>query len=178
MADRGVAGQGEGWKARAWRTGWLAFWLWAGWRMVERSRPTMAVLAVALLVAGWRAEGAAAEAEGDVEEPEEQPAAPVEEQRAYVLGVIRGLIGDRTGVHVTDIRDALVDRGSIPAGLRTSTVRLSLERLGIPVRDQLNLGRTNRPGVHAADLAAAGGGEAVPTPPHLVLIRDTGSSAA
>lgn len=178
---------GEGWRACCGRTVWLGFCGWASWQIVDHQHATAALAAAGWLRAAWRS-AAVAEAEledgedqelEEPEEPEEQaPAAPLDEQRTYLLGVVRGLIGDSNGVHLTELRDALVQRGNIPAGLRTAAVRLTVERLGIPVRDQLKIGRANRPGIHRDDLPPLTGGEDAATPPHLALVENAGSSAA
>ncbi len=172
------------WENREWRStygrlGWLGFCGWAWWRMVSAFPSLMALSVAVFLVAAFRASVRAVEKgvglpdadaaeDGQVQdggEDEEPPRATPAEVRAWLLPIIRARIGDGRGVHLDDLLAELVARGVIPAGRRVTELRAELERYGIPVRDQLKIGRVNRMGVHVEDLAAVGGGEAAATPP-------------
>jgi hypothetical protein len=164
--------EGKGWWILG-RSGWLAFCSWSSWQMVQHSRPTMAMLTGWLLAAGWRAGGAAAPSAEAAPEPDGEdddakkiePVATPEQVRAYVLPIIYAKMGDRKAVHLDTLRDALIDRGIVPAGHRITTLRQELEQVGIPVRDQVHRDRVTRAGINRDDLAAAGLTPSAPSPP-------------
>ncbi|MCX5229690.1 hypothetical protein [Streptomyces sp. NBC_00233] len=115
---------------------WL-MWLLTGW----------------WLRAAWKATPTPAQ-----EEPEGTEEAPTTTAPEAVydatLAWVRDQVGDRNGVHLSDLlthahaHDLLTDL-DLPA------FRATLERWGIPVRQQLKVGGKNRPGVHRDDLPSA-----------------------
>lgn len=167
-------GAGETWQARLARVLWAAFVVWAGWRMVQHSRPVMAPLALWWTIAAYRAAADTVPEEEPEEEPAPRPKASPEEARAYLLPLIRARIADGRGVHLDTLLADLIDRQVLPAGYRVTALRRDLEDVGIPIREQLKVGRSNRMGVHRDDL----GGVDATTPPAPAPAVHTGRTAA
>jgi hypothetical protein len=173
-------GKGDSWRAVGLRWAWVAACCAASVRMWQHAIGARVLIVTALAVASWRSGGAApaAEADDDQEPEQETPEASPEQVRAYLLGLVQDLIGNRNGVHLEQLLAELVRRGTVPASYRITELRRDLIAAGIPVREQLKINGANRLGIHRDDLAAVGGGEAATTPPRLTLAEGSGRPAA
>ncbi|TQF04775.1 hypothetical protein E6W39_24290 [Kitasatospora acidiphila] len=107
-------------------------------------------------VAAWRAQPGPALEEQPADVPPE-PAEPVHtDTEIYTSAVehLRELIGDRNGVHLTEVLADWQSRGwvgQVPA----AELGRQLQRRGIPVRASLKVSGAVGPGVHRDDLPAA-----------------------
>ena len=157
------------------RIGALGFLAWGTWRLTGAYPRFTAVLIAAWLVAAYRAAGerpVEIEPGGDEDDgeagsdgpPQTPRKASPDEIRAWMLPRIRGLIGTENGVFLEDLLADLIADGHLPAGYRPTKLRGELEAAGIPVRDQVHIGRANRVGVHRADIPDAGLADATPPP--------------
>lgn len=87
----------------------------------------------------------------DEDEWDDEPAPTPEDIHAATLNWIRQAIGNRNGIHLSDLLANAHHHGLLTT-LDTVAFRDRLEHLGIPVRQQLKVGGRNRPGIHRDDL--------------------------
>ncbi|MGW0545366.1 hypothetical protein ACWD0D_34485 [Streptomyces griseoincarnatus] len=89
----------------------------------------------------------------DEETPEEDASAPqaTEAQREQLLTLVRDLIGDRPGVHLSTLLDHLQKHGQ-GEGWTIALLRTRLPLLGVPVRKSVKVARRVAYGVHRDDL--------------------------
>ncbi|MFD4968938.1 hypothetical protein [Streptomyces sp. NPDC058424] len=144
---------GASWKAFSARAGTAAFLGWWGWSWAaEAGVPLTPVL--------WTAAGVGlvtAYALGS--EPAKRPVTRRERARQHaairdLLGAIHHMLHDRPGLHLADLADQITARSKAhgrPVGCTVASLRRLLEPLGVPIRDQLAVDGTNRPGIHAGD---------------------------
>ncbi|MFD5041977.1 hypothetical protein ACFWNI_33545 [Streptomyces sp. NPDC058377] len=126
------------------RTIVLAAALYLGWRVI-RHWPALLWAVVPLWI--WAAVRAI---------PDEAPdAAEVStEQRERLHALIRDLIGDRPGVHLSTLLDHLQKHGQ-GEGWDIALLRTRLPLLGVPVRRSVKVARKVAYGVHRDDLPQA-----------------------
>lgn len=84
-------------------------------------------------------------------EPAEHPKSDPQEVYAATLEWIRGQIGERNGIHLSQLLAHAHTHG-LHTDLDVPAFRAVLEQWGFPVRQQLKVGRRNRPGIHRDDL--------------------------
>ncbi len=85
---------------------------------------------------------------------EEAPVAPsTEAQREQLHTLVRDLIGDRPGVHLSALLDHLQQHGQ-GEGWTVSDLKARLPRLGVPVRRSVKVDKKVAHGVHRDDLPA------------------------
>lgn len=124
------------------------WWIWRAWRAGRDTVPDPGEVTVERL------------AETPHSTPEEPPG-------TRMCALLRDLIGDRNGIHLSAVLDHLQERGHVP-GWEVSDLSARLAALGIPVRPSLKVGRRVRRGVHrdaldAPSPAETPGGSATPT---------------
>ncbi|MFJ8883625.1 hypothetical protein ACIRJR_09445 [Streptomyces sp. NPDC102402] len=126
------------------RTAVLAAGLYVGWRVI-RHWPALLWALVPLWI--WAAVRAI---------PDEAPdAAEVStEQREQLHALIRDLVGDRPGVHLSTLLDHLQKHGQ-GEGWTVAILRTRLPLLGVPVRRSVKVARRVAYGVHRDDLPQA-----------------------
>lgn len=133
------------------RTAVLAAGLYIGWRII-RQWPALLWAAVPLWI--WAAVRAI---------PDEGPA-PAEisaAQREQLHALIRDLIGDRPGVHLSTLLEHLQKHGQ-GEGWDITLLRTRLPLLGVPVRRSVKVAKKVAYGVHREDLPQASPAEAAP----------------
>lgn len=126
------------------RTAVLAAGLYVGWRVI-RHWPVLLWAAVPLWI--WAAVRAI---------PDEGPA-PADvtaEQREQLHALIRDLIGDHPGVHLSTLLEHLQKHGQ-GEGWTVALLRTRLPLLGVPVRRSVKVARRVAYGVHRDDLPQA-----------------------
>ncbi|MYR93084.1 MULTISPECIES: hypothetical protein [unclassified Streptomyces] len=89
----------------------------------------------------------------DEEAPEKHPQAPeaTADQREQLLTLVRALIGDHPGVHLSTLLDHLRQHGQ-GEGWTIALLRTRLPLLGVPVRKSVKVARRVAYGVHRDDL--------------------------
>ncbi|TRV81741.1 hypothetical protein FKN01_00015 [Streptomyces sp. 130] len=85
--------------------------------------------------------------------PTDAPAADTAAQREQLHALVRDLIGDRPGVHLSTLLDHLQKHGQ-GEGWTVSDLKARLPRLGVPVRRSVKVGKKVATGVHRDDLPA------------------------
>lgn len=82
-----------------------------------------------------------------------EPSTPTDPQVVYeaTLEWVWDQIGEKNGVHLADLLAHAHTHG-MHTTLDVPTFRAALERHGFPIRQQLKVGRRNRPGIHRDDL--------------------------
>ena len=84
-------------------------------------------------------------------EPDEAPATNSQDVYEATLEWIREQTGDANGIHVSRLLAHAQTHG-LHTDLDVPAFRAVLESWGFPVRQQLKVGRRNRPGIHRDDL--------------------------
>ncbi|MGW1182978.1 hypothetical protein ACWD7Y_05240 [Streptomyces drozdowiczii] len=82
---------------------------------------------------------------------EQRSAADAAAQREQLHALVRDLIGDRPGVHLSTLLDHLQKHGQ-GEGWTVSDLKARLPRLGVPVRRSVKVGKKVATGVHRGDL--------------------------
>ncbi|WP_329592145.1 hypothetical protein OG195_27335 [Streptomyces sp. NBC_01362] len=85
------------------------------------------------------------------EEEDSDPTQSTEAQREQLHALVRNLIGDRPGVHLSTLLGHLQKHGQ-GEGWEVADLRARLPRLGIPVRRSVKVARRVAYGVHRDDL--------------------------
>ncbi len=102
------------------------------------------------LTAWWTAPPAEPQLEPEAE-AEDPPMTSPQEVYTATLEWIRGQIGTSNGVHLSRLL-AHAQAHGMHTDLDLTAFRTALEQCGFPVRQQLKVGRRNRPGIHRDDL--------------------------
>ncbi|MFB7461273.1 hypothetical protein [Streptomyces sp. NPDC056188] len=152
--------RGASWKASGGRAGAAAFVGWWGWSWAAEAgvplRPVLWATAGAGLVVAYAAGSEPAKRPVTRREKARQRAA-VRAQHAAVwafLSAVHRMLHDQPGLHLADLADQITARSKAhgrPVTHTVASLRQLLEPLGVPIRDQLTIGDTNRPGIHAGD---------------------------
>ncbi|MGQ5640892.1 MULTISPECIES: hypothetical protein [unclassified Streptomyces] len=140
-------------KAFATRAGTVGFLVWWGWTWAAQSGVSHRPLLLAA------AGGSVLVAYAVGKEPAERPLTRREKarQRAAardLLWAIDRMLQGAHGLHLADLADQITARSTAlgtPVKATVAGLRALLEPLGVPIRDQLALDGSNRPGIHAGD---------------------------
>ena len=115
-----------------------------------RAMPWLMWLLTALWMrAAWRATAPVEDTDEEPLDEEEQP--PAEDPAEAAVALLREVLGDRPGVHLSEVLAHLQKHGQ-GEGWKVADLRLRLEALGIPVEPKLKLSGVPTRGVRAADL--------------------------
>jgi hypothetical protein len=128
--------------------------VWLGWVVVTSGWPVIALGAGWWIALFWVASRPADGEPKEAPEEEETPAATDDEVRAATLQWVRDAIGDRLGVHLSELL-ANGQQHGLFQGLDVAAFRALLEGWGIPTEEQLKVGGKNRRGVRATALPPA-----------------------
>ncbi|NUR04236.1 MAG: hypothetical protein HOY79_49370 [Streptomyces sp.] len=147
------AAWGVSWKARGSRISTAGFTGWWGWTWAEQAglspRPLLLAAAGTGLLAVYTLG----------KDPAERPLTRREKarQRAAardLLWAIDRMLHGAHGLHLDDLADQITARSQAhgtPIKCTVASLRALLDPLGVPIRNQLALGTTNRVGIHAGD---------------------------
>lgn len=154
------AAWGASWKVRGSRAGTVGFLGWWGWTWAAQAgmspRPLLWAAAGTGLLATYAAGKEPAERPVTRRDRARQRAA-LRAQHAAVrsfLGALNELLHGKHGLHLADLADQITARSQAhgtPVKATVASLRALLEPLGVPIRDQLALDGSNRPGIHAGD---------------------------
>lgn len=120
---------------------------YGAWWLVRRW-PVILWAAVPLWL--WAAVRALGHGEDTAEEPH-VPAADTTAQQEQLHALVRDLISDRPGVHLSTLLAHLQQHGQ-GEGWTVSDLKARLPRLGVPVRRSVKVGKKVATGVHRDDL--------------------------
>ncbi|MEV5079392.1 hypothetical protein AB0K74_11360 [Streptomyces sp. NPDC056159] len=149
------ASKGKSWKAFGPRAGTAAFLGWWGWSWAAETRgqhpPTRRAVGRSRgrTRRSLRSRIRARSTAGDT--PGEGPPAP---GCPRLPGRHPPHAPRRPGLHLADLADQITARSKAhgtPFQCTVANLRALLEPLGVPIRDQLAIDGTNRPGIHAGD---------------------------
>ncbi|GED89327.1 hypothetical protein [Streptomyces sp. 6-11-2] len=148
------------WKTIGTRVGAGGFLGWWGWSWATEAgvplRPVLWAATGAGLVVAYAAGSEPAKRPVTRREKARQRAA-IRAQHAAVrafVGAVHRMLHDRSGLHLADLADQITARSKAhgrPLDCTVASLRALLEPLGVPIRDQLVIDGTNRPGIHAGD---------------------------
>jgi hypothetical protein len=144
------AGPAKSFATRVGTVGFLGWWGWT-WAAQASVSPRPLLLAAA--------GGSVLVAYAVGKEPANRPLTRREKarQRAAardLLWAIDRMLRGAHGLHLVDLADQITARSTAlgtPVKATVASLRALLEPLGVPIRDQLALASSNRPGIHAGD---------------------------